>query len=630
LGFFEQQDRARRATARLVLLYVIAVLAIVAGANLMVVPPYAWWTGAPAGAKVYATVSLITLCVIALGSVEIITRLSIGENELAMLLAGRLVGRSSGIDAERRLINVVDEMAIASGLAAPPVYVLSREKGINAFAAGRSPNQAIVVVTRGALEALSRDELQAVIAHEFSHIINGDIRLNLRAACALQGIVFLAAIGRFMMQYYSGYGTEEHRRFLHPPFAVLGAGLFVLGSVGLLAARLIQSAIAREREFLADACAVQYTRNADALCGALARIHLHRDGSRILNWHAESLAHMLFAPNALRGWFATHPALETRMQRANPHQPPEFYFEQTRRPRPRAEKPKPAQPSSPARVETPKTIVPTKLTAVAALIASIGEPDGAALEYASGLLAYLPASIREALGTPAGAQAVMLACVLDTEATARGRQLRALEALGGEALARKSEVLAPLIGQLDRAYRLPLVALALPVLRTGLDEAGRGAFLAAMRATMQGDSRLTLGEFVLETILDWNLGPKAKRAGGVRFRSRDELRPECALLLSLVTHAGGTDPALLQKVAPGVELAPRESLQLGGVTEALERLSQLAPLEKEPLLAACAELVAADGNVKLIEHELLRAIAAALDCPMPPSVAGLDPRLLRK
>jgi Zn-dependent protease with chaperone function/uncharacterized tellurite resistance protein B-like protein len=631
LGFFEQQDRARRATARLVLLYVIAVLAIVAGANLMIVPPYAWWTGAPAGAKVYATVSLITLCVIALGSVEIITRLSIGENELAMLLAGRLVGRSSGIDAERRLINIVDEMAIASGLAAPPVYVLSREKGINAFAAGRSPNQAIVVVTRGALEALSRDELQAVIAHEFSHIINGDIRLNLRAACALQGIVFLAAIGRFMMQYYSGYGTEEHRRFLHPPFAVLGAGLFVLGSVGLVAARLIQSAIAREREFLADACAVQYTRNADALCGALARIKLHADGSRVLNWHAESLAHMLFAPNALRGWFATHPALETRMQRANPHQPPEFYFEQTRRPR----IPVKATPAAPREEgdkapEPPKTIVPSKLTAVAALIASIGEPDGAALEYASGLLAYLPASIREALGTPAGAQAVMLACILEPEATARGRQLRALEALGGEALARKSEVLAPLVGSLDRAYRLPLVALALPVLRTGLDEAGRGAFLAAMRALMQGDSRLTLGEFVLETILDWNLGPKAKRAGGVRFKSRDELRPEIALLFSLVAHAGGTDPALFQKAAPGVELAPRESLQLAKVTDALERLSQLAPLEKEPLLAACAELVAADGNVKLIEHELLRAIAAALDCPMPPAVAGLDPRLLRK
>jgi Zn-dependent protease with chaperone function/uncharacterized tellurite resistance protein B-like protein len=627
LGFFEQQDRARRATARLLVLYAAAVALIVACANLVVVPVYVLWTGGPAASALFVTVSLITLGIIALGSLEIITRLSLGEGELALLLAGRRVARSSGIDAERRLINVVDEMAIASGLAAPPVYVLSREQGINAFAAGRSPNQAIVVVTRGALERLTRDELQAVIAHEFSHILNGDIRLNLRAACALQGIVFLSAIGRFMMQYYSGYGTEEGRRFVHLPFAVIGAGLFALGAVGLLAARLIQAGISREREFLADACAVQYTRNADALCGALARIKLHQQGSRMLNWHADSLAHMLFAPNSLRSWLATHPPIETRMRRANPHLAPQFYFERQRRPQPAQEKPEPAEKQETK--ETPKTIVPTRVTAVAALIASIGAPDGATLEYAAGLLAYLPSSIREALGDAAGAQAVMVGCIIDAEATARGRQLRALEALGRAALARKAEVLAPLIAQLDRAYRLALLALALPVLRTELDEAGRGAFLAAMRAAIEADSRLTLSEFVLDTILDWNLGPRAKRAGGVRFQSRAELAEECALILSLLAHAGNSE-ALFAKVAPNLALAPRESLQLAKVSAALERLSQLAPLEKEPLLAACAELASADGNVRLIEHELLRAIAAALDCPMPPAIAALDPRLLRK
>lgn len=621
MGFFEQQERARRATARLLLLYALAVAFIVACANLVVLPVYVWWAAAPASWKVYAAVSAATLGVIALGSVEIIARLSLGEGELALLLAGRRVPRGTGIDAERRLINVVDEMAIASGLAAPPVYVLNREAGINAFAAGRSPNQAIVVVTKGALEQLSRDELQAVIAHEFSHILNGDIRLNLRAACALQGIVFLSAIGRFMMQYYSGYGTEEGRRFFHLPLAVVGAGFYALGFVGMLAARLIQSAISREREYLADACAVQYTRNADALCGALARIDRHPQGSSVRNWHAESLGHMLFAPGAA-GWFATHPPLETRMRRANPHLPPEAHFERLERPKPRTAAKRQVK-------EAPKTIVPSKLTAVAALVASIGAPDGAALEYATGLLAYLPASIRDALGTATGAQAVMVGMIIDSEATARARQLRALEALGREELARKGEVLAPLIAQLDRAYRLPILALALPVLRTELDEAARHAFLAAMRAAIEADARLTLGEFVLDTILEWNLGPKARRAGGVRFRSRDELKPECALILSLLAHAGQSE-ALFAKVAPQYTLAPRDALQLSKVSAALERLSQLAPLEKEPLIALCAELVSGDGNVKLVEHELLRAIAAALDCPMPPSVAALDPRLLRK
>jgi len=628
LSFFEQQERARRATTRLVVLFTLAVAVIVACANLLVVPLYVWWTDSPAAVSVYLIVSITTILIISSGSLEIAARLSIGENELAMLLAGKRVPRGSGIDAERKLINVVDEMAIASGLAAPPVYVLSRERGINAFAAGRSPNQAIIVVTRGAIEELSRDELQAVVAHEFSHILNGDIRLNLRAACVLQGIVFLSGIGRFMMRYYSGFSKEEEPRFFHPPLALIGAGLFGLGSIGLVCARLIQATMFREREFLADACAVQYTRNADALCGALARIELHGQGSRLLNWHADSMAHMLFAPNArswLSGLFATHPSTETRMQRANPHVPPEFYYEKNfQKKKPPEEKP---------RVETLKTIVPKKLTAVAALVASIGEPTADTLEYAASLLAYLPPSVREALAGPVGAQAVMLGTVLEEEATARGLQLQALEALGAEALARQAVELTPLLRSLDRAYRLPLVALALPVLRKELDEASRQKFLALMRAALQADARVTLSEFVLETILDWNLGPKAKRAGRNSFVRKD-LEPEIALVLSLLAHAGSSDPGAVQKAfekgASSLALLPREALQLGRISEALERLSQLAPLEKAPVLAACGEVVAADGNVKLVEHELLRAVACALDCPMPPAIGALDPRLLRR
>src|SRR5690349_21803331 len=157
-------------------MYALAVAILVAAANALIVPIYSLWFGASAGWTAFAVVSGVTLGTIAMGSFEIMARLSLGEAELASLLSGRRVPRGSGIDAERRLVNVVDEMAIASGLSAPPVYVLTRERGINAFAAGRSPNQAIVAVTRGALEQLSRDELQAVIAHEFSHIINGDIR----------------------------------------------------------------------------------------------------------------------------------------------------------------------------------------------------------------------------------------------------------------------------------------------------------------------------------------------------------------------------------------------------------------------------------------------------------------------
>ena len=293
VSFFAQQERARRASLTLIVLYALSVAVIVASVNgviALVCLVFSYKTPS----NLYLISSLATLAVIALGTTEILARLSLGKGELATLLAGRQVLRGTGRDDERRLVNVVDEMAIASGLASPPLYVLNRERGINAFAAGLSPGQAIVVVTQGAIEQLSRDELQAVIAHEFSHILNGDIRINLRAAYVLQGIVFLAAIGRFMMRYYSGAGTDEGRRFVHLPFAAIGVGVFAVGSVGLLFCRIIQSALARERENLADASAVRYTRNADALCGALARIREHADGSRVLNWHADALAHMLF------------------------------------------------------------------------------------------------------------------------------------------------------------------------------------------------------------------------------------------------------------------------------------------------------------------------------------------------
>ena len=621
------------------MLYVLSVAAIVACVNgivRLVCLVFSYETSA----NLALITTLVTLAVIALGSVEILARLSLGKGELAAMLSGRPVARGSVRDDERRLVNIVDELSIASGLAAPPLYVLHRERGINAFAAGASPSQAVVIVTRGALEQLSRDELQAVIAHEFSHILNGDIRLNLRAVYVLQGIVFLSAIGRFMMQYFSGAGTEEGRRFVHLPLALLGAGVFAIGSVGLFFCRIIQASIARERENLADASAVQFTRNADALCGALARIRTHAEGARVLNRYADALAHMLFAPASggwLRSLVATHPPVDERMRRINPHVSPEFYFEKARRPR-RDEVGKPEPEKKEPEKEKPKTIVPKRLTGVATLIAAIGMPRAEHLEYASGLLAYLSPPIRSALGDAPGAQSVMLGCLLDAELTGRGRQLRALEALGLADLARKSEVIAPHLQQLDRAYRLPLVALAVPALK-GLDEAGRGVFLVALRAVIQADERVTLSEFVLATILDWTLGPQARRSGGVRCRDRAELAAETALVLSLLAHAGASDAQAAQAAfdkgrtaleMPALALAGKDTLQLSQVSEALGRLSGLAPAEKERLLEGFATAIAADDNVMLMEHELLRAVACVLDCPMPPSIAALDPRLLRK
>jgi Zn-dependent protease with chaperone function len=598
LGFFEEQDRARSATLRLVVLYGLAVLAIVAAANAMLVPVYYYSSGAHPKWSAFAVVTGATLAVIALGSVEIVARLSIGESELASLLAGRRVMRGSPDPAERRLINVVDEMAIASGLAAPPVYVLSREKGINAFAAGRSPNQAIIVVTAGALENLPRDELQAVVAHEFSHIINGDIALYLRGACVLQGIVFLYAIGRFVLAQLK---AGEDRAVLFWVYLPMGVAFTVIGWIGLPFTRWIQGAISREREYLADASAVRYTRNADALCGALARIRTHGDGSLILNWHAEAMAHMLFAA-------ASHPPIEERMRRANPRVPAAHYLQRSR-----------------VVAEAPKPVKTQKATAVSVVVASMGEPTPESLAQASGLLAYLPLPIGEALAEPAGARAVLLACLLAAEPAARGAQLRAV---GDETLARKSEVLVPFIAGLDRAYRLPILALALPEVRKSLDAAARAKFLDIVRALIQADRRVTLSEFVFITILEAHLLPRPAAGSAACGDAADE----CALVLSLLAHAGNDAARGFEqgRQALGLALVPRERFDVRQVSGAFAKLRGLAPAEKGRLVAACAEVTAADGEVRLAEHELLRAVCSALDCPMPQALAVLDVRLLQK
>ena len=609
MGFFEQQDRARRATTRLILFYALAVLAIVLAVNLVVVPICSLWFDARPHWPVVAIVSAVTLGVIALGSLEIVARLSLGDAELATLLAGRRAAR--GIDAEHELLNIVDEMAIASGLAAPPVYVLTREPGINAFAAGGSANHAIVVVTKGAVEHLTRDEMQAVVAHEFAHIINGDVRMNLRTACVLQGIVFLAALGRFMMEYYSGYGTEEGRRFVHLPLALIGAGVFAAGSIGLPFARIIQTRVSREREFLADACAVQYTRNPDALCSALARIRLHPPGARILDWRAEALAHMLFVA-------ASHPDSEERMRRINPHAAPGHYYEALRRPIP----PKIVQPAA------------RRSTTVVALLASIGEPNADTLEYAAGLLAYLPAPIREALAKAQGAQSVVLACALAADWVAREPQMRALETRVSAELAREAEVLAPLVAELDRAYRLPLVALALPVLRKDLDARGRESFLSALHAVIEADARVTLAEFVLATIV----GSLLERPPAVSpAHACADLRAQCGQVLSLLAQVSEPTEAPplafakgLQALAIALEFTPAKRLGVKSLSAALSRLRGLAPAEKYRFVGACTAAVFADGEVRLAEQEALRALCTALECPMPPAIGALDPRSLRK
>ncbi|MGB7481713.1 MAG: M48 family metallopeptidase, partial [Burkholderiaceae bacterium] len=332
MDFFGQQEQARRQSRTLVLLFALAVILIVVCVNLALALLWIWANGEPLSAAhqyprgFFATNTVVTVALIGTGTLIQSWNLRDGGDAVARMAGGRPVAPATTEPSERRLLNVVEEMALASGIACPRVYLLDKEEAINAFAAGHTPNQAAIAVTRGAVTRLSRDELQGVVAHEFSHILNGDMRLNVNLIGVLFGIQMIAGFGRTLMDFGARVWARRGRDEKGPPLQLVlmavGAVLFVIGYIGIFFGRLIKAGVSRQREFLADASAVQFTRNPDGIGGALRKIGgLGRKGglgSRIGHPNAEQLSHLFLGaalPRFAHGWLATHPPLAERLRR---------------------------------------------------------------------------------------------------------------------------------------------------------------------------------------------------------------------------------------------------------------------------------------------------------------------------
>ncbi|HSJ06056.1 MAG TPA: M48 family metallopeptidase, partial [Longimicrobiales bacterium] len=316
MDFFQAQDTARSRTRTLVVLFVAAVVAIIAAVYTVVHMVLGPGPGAGIDLPLLLLVATLTTGLVAAGSTARTLQLRQGGGRVAELLGGRRVRPDSTDEAERRLINVVEEMSIAAGTPVPAIYVLDHEAGINAFAAGYTVDDAAVAVTRGTLETLNREELQGVIAHEFSHILNGDMRLNIRLMGLLFGILLLAIVGRGLIHSGARGGRGRRGGGGGGQVAVLGLALILVGYIGVFFGRLIQAAVSRQREYLADAAAVQYTRNPEGLAGALSKIGNASAGSRLYDHHAQEAGHLLFANGVGSGFIslmATHPPLDERI-----------------------------------------------------------------------------------------------------------------------------------------------------------------------------------------------------------------------------------------------------------------------------------------------------------------------------
>lgn len=637
MNFFEHQDQARKRTGLLIFLFILAVITLIVMTTLLVAAFFGV-IGAEQGQTAqsfvsqlnpqnFGMVSLGVLGVVGGGTLFKLSQLSGGGKVVAQMMGGTLVDFNTATTSdERKLLNIVQEMAIASGTPVPPVYVMQEERGINAFAAGFKNSDAVIGVTRGCIEALNRDELQGVIAHEFSHILHGDMRINIRVMGILHGILIIGLIGYQLIDkmWYMGSSRRDNNNGAIGIIA-LAVGLIVIGFGGIFFGNLIKAAVSRQREYLADASAVQFTRNPDGIANALKKIGGYSHSTMMHNSNTEEASHMLFGAGTKRlvgGLFATHPPLHDRIRRIDKQWDGKFLA------------PEPEQPKQESKTEKPSARdALDKLTgaAAAAILAeqalnNIGNPQPEHIEQAQETIEGLPDDWHQLAQDKLGARAVIYALLIDNDANIAQHQYHHIQNLDADSL-QITQQLQQTRSQLEDEYRLALVDIALPQLGKMHSERFE-EFSQLVDALIRADQRISLFEWCLFAILMHYLKPL--RTGlsepESRYRDLESVKNHCQKLFSILAIAGNTaeqreaafNAARDKADLPTLTMLPAKALGITQMNDSLEELNKLYPLAKPKLLKACVACICADGEITTTEAELIRAIGDTLDCPIPP------------
>ncbi|MEX1118756.1 MAG: M48 family metallopeptidase [Terrimicrobiaceae bacterium] len=612
MDFFDRQERARKKTGLLVVFFGLAVLGIIVVLDLVfsLILDIPWHDP-----ELILWVAGGVMALVTGGSLVKMVELSQGGRVVATMLGGELVHQHSTDPAEQRLINVVEEMSIASGVPVPEIYLLP-DPAINAFAAGHGPGDTAIGITRGAIERLNRDELQGVIAHEFSHILHGDMKLNIRLMGLLNGILCIAILGgillriTFYMPSDGGGSRGDRKEGGGIVLALLGAGLalYLVGWIGVFFGNLIKSAVSRQREFLADAAAVQYTRNPQGIAGALWKIG--KFSGRLTSPRAEEASHMYFGNgmgDSIFDLFATHPPIPERVKAIAPNFDPSSV---DTTPPPRASPKPPPLPNRP-------------------LAAGVfARPEGPPMGFAAALLAGLPEFSRNATREMHSAMALVFSLVLDAKDEPRAKQLEGF--MAEEAVRVEMLKFFEKRQEIEGAGRIALIDLAIPTLRY-LSTGQYQTFRKNVRHLIESDEQIDLFEFVLQKVLLRHLDLYFSKSTGakVKFRSIIPLLPDINTLLSALAIVGHPDQESREAAfAGGVrellfkpsshKMALDERSEIAAIDTALDRLAEAAPDVKRTVLKACAQAAASDGMIGPHEYEVLRAIADAMDCPLPP------------
>ncbi len=614
MDFFASQEAAQRSSRWLLCLFILAVACICLLANLAVFFILKFQTLGTYRfdqTLIWQINGGVLLLVLA-GSAYRVYSLKRGGEAIAGALGGRLLSNGGNDPLEQRLVNVVEEMAIASGLPVPPVYLID-EDGINAFAAGYSSNDAVIGVTRGALKELTRDQLQGVVAHEFSHIIHGDMRLNIRLVGLLHGILMLSFAGKMLLQTRSGVARRSSAAF---PVMFLGLSFFLIGSIGKFFGDLIKAGVSRQREYLADASAVQFTRNNLGIAGALKRIGGYVAGSNVLQPGAEEFSHLYFSNGSkmsLMKMLATHPPLADRIERLEPNWDGQFI----------------------TMAERTTTDVPG-LSAIASETAMGGVlsdyvpeslPDAVGsiqpVAVAAAILEAIPTELRHAVRETYSVRAVVYGLFLHADADRREAQWGELKQHADVFVRARLRELEPLVLKVDLSQRLPLLELAMPALhQLAVEEFER--LLSNLDRLLKAAAPIALGDWALSYYLRHHMA--SGRESDVGRLSIAKLKIEIEYLLSVLAHSdsqqhGATQAAFTAGAAffdEDLMLQPKQEISIPKLETAIKNLNQLKPLQKPKVLKAFVAVIHFDHQLSPVEVELVRCIADAIDCPLPP------------
>lgn len=636
MNFFEYQEQARRQSRWLVFLFVLAVLIIIVVIDMVIF--VAFGLSNTEGQQVSFSMealkaniplllggAAVTAIVIAIASLFKTVSLRSGGGKVARDLGGVLVEADARDPLRRRLYNVVEEIALASGIAVPEIYVLEHESAINAFAAGFTPADAAVAVTRGALEKLSRSELQGVIAHEFSHIFNGDMRLNIRLMGALFGILVLSLIGRRVLHgsYYVGRSKNNNGGAI----VMIAIAVMLVGYIGLFFGRWIKSAVSRQREYLADASAVQFTRDPDGIAGALKKISVYSDAS-FLNVETEEVSHMLFGDGERTKMFATHPPLNERILRIDKT----FVADDLVQLAKRIERERTNEAEKAAKEEEKTKAGGGGMFNAENLVEQIGNPDFSRILMAAALAASIPEEISQAAHSNQWSTEVLFYCLMDRDVEIREQQLLFVaQNMGGDSESRVRGLLSA-APDLARDQRLPLLEIAIPELkRRPPDYVSR--VLATVDQLSEADGETDVFEYLMAKIISQHLwesvNPQQVKLSGKK--SLSQIIDKAQLVIAvLALHGNDERPA-----AESAYRAGNAVLGAGGTTaipavndwaevleDALPTLDRLKPADKGKLVNALIATVMADDKIAVEEMELLRVVCAVIHVPLPMITGG--------